>query len=283
MVSGLVRSEEAERFQGLLREARRLANSSLAEALVLAATYLLTAWLHGARLLPAQALERFASSSPGWLWYAWVSRPLFQFLLLRWLWRIAIWAIFLRKVSRLSLLLSAGHPDRAGGLGFLAQAHASFGLVAFPFAITWAAGWRERFLAGTVSAESLHVSLPVFVLVVFVVLAGPLILFTPKLFRVRQQALLDYGTFAAEYCRLFERRWLQPVEHSEESLLGTSDVQSFADLQNTVAAVRATLIVPFDRSLLVALVIGTGLPLLALLTLVFPVRQLLRYALTPFL
>jgi hypothetical protein len=56
-------------------------------------------------------------------WYWMVCMPLFRFLLLRWLWRLALWCVFLWRVSRLELRLVPTHPDRAGGLGYLELVH----------------------------------------------------------------------------------------------------------------------------------------------------------------
>ena len=55
------------------------------------------------------------------MWYGYVSLPLFQFLLMRWYFRLFIWTRFLWQVSRLDLSLVPTHPDRVGGLGFLAN------------------------------------------------------------------------------------------------------------------------------------------------------------------
>ena len=57
-------------------------------------------------------------SMAGW-WHALVSVPMFQFLLLRWYFRVFIWARFLWRMSRINLKLVPTHPDRVGGLGFL--------------------------------------------------------------------------------------------------------------------------------------------------------------------
>ena len=57
--------------------------------------------------------------SPAGYWYIFVSRPLFQFILIRWYFRMFIWARFLWQSSRLELNLIPTHPDRAAGLGFL--------------------------------------------------------------------------------------------------------------------------------------------------------------------
>ena len=57
---------------------------------------------------------------PGY-WIAFVSIPLFQFLLLRWYLRLFIWSRFLWQASRLNLDLIPTHPDRAGGIAFLGR------------------------------------------------------------------------------------------------------------------------------------------------------------------
>ena len=49
-----------------------------------------------------------------------------QFLLLRWYFRLFIWARFLWQVSRIELKLMPLHPDRCGGLGFLASVSYAF-------------------------------------------------------------------------------------------------------------------------------------------------------------
>ena len=63
------------------------------------------------------------------VWYGFVSLPLFQFLLLRWYWRIFIWTRFLWQVSRIRLNLVPTHPDLLGGLGFLANTADAFAVL----------------------------------------------------------------------------------------------------------------------------------------------------------
>jgi hypothetical protein len=63
--------------------------------------------------------EQGAQLSLAGIWYGYVSLPIFQFLLVRWYYRLVIWALFLWRVSRIRLNLIAVHPDRLGGLGFL--------------------------------------------------------------------------------------------------------------------------------------------------------------------
>ena len=76
-------------------------------------------------------------TAAGW-WCALVSSPVFWFLLLRWLWRHAVWGLLLRDLARLELRLVATHPDGAGGLAFIGQYPNAF--AAFVFALSCVLG-----------------------------------------------------------------------------------------------------------------------------------------------
>jgi hypothetical protein len=283
--AGVVQGEEAGRFDLVIRAVKRLRDSVAAEIVILGVVYLLAGLSQSMSTHPLGTHDGWSTHrSAAWLWYAWVSRPLMHFLLLRWLWRLVIWAVFLFRTSRLQLRLSAANPDRAGGLGFLTLAHSILALVAFPFAILWAAGFGESFVHGRTTASELKPMLAIFVLLVGVVFAGPLLVFTPKLVLLRRQALILYGRLANEYCRQFERRWISPEPRpADESLLGSADIQSLADLQNSVGAVRAMRPIPFDWTLVVSLLVATLLPVVPLLLLILPLTELLKRALAPFL
>src|SRR5262245_65066600 len=82
------------------------------------------------------------------MWYMFVSVPCFQFLLLRWYFRIFIWARFLWQTSRLELALVPTHPDRLGGLGFLANT---------AFAFTPLLTAHGAMLAGLIANRIFHV------------------------------------------------------------------------------------------------------------------------------
>ena len=73
----------------------------------------------------AQEGQRWHLTLAGY-WYAFVSIPIFQFLLVRWYVRIGLWFLLIWRVSRLTLCLTATHPDRAGGMGFLGKTSHAF-------------------------------------------------------------------------------------------------------------------------------------------------------------
>jgi hypothetical protein len=132
----LVPDYERGRFDGIVASARRLLNSRWAEISVLIVAYLHAFVLTGAMTMDAVPTWDIpfrggarALSLAGW-WRILVSLPLYLTLSYGWLWRLLIWARFLWQVARLDLKLMPSHPDRAGGLGFLAQSAPAFSLLA---------------------------------------------------------------------------------------------------------------------------------------------------------
>jgi hypothetical protein len=124
----LIPERAMTRFNAAIASAFRLRNSVLAEVLLIAFVYgvgILIVWRHYTTLDTATWYATpSAEGSKLWLagmWYGYVSLPLFQFLLVRWYYRIFIWMRFLCQVSRIQLSLIPTHPDRVGGLGFLAN------------------------------------------------------------------------------------------------------------------------------------------------------------------
>ena len=124
----LIPESAMPRFDAAIASAFRLRNSVLAEVLLIAFVYvvgILIVWRHYMALDTATwyatpSAEGSKLSLAG-MWYGYVSLPIFQFLLLRWYFRLFIWTRFLWQVSRIELSLVPTHPDRVGGLGFLVR------------------------------------------------------------------------------------------------------------------------------------------------------------------
>src|SRR5688572_23499957 len=72
-------------------------------------------------------------------WYLFISTPIYQFFLYRWIYRYFLWCYFLRKVSKMDLNLMPTHPDGMGGLGFLPFTQRVFGVFIFILSLMFAA------------------------------------------------------------------------------------------------------------------------------------------------
>jgi hypothetical protein len=212
-------------------------------------------------------------SLAGW-WFGYVSLPLFQFIFVRWYFRLFVWIRFLWHVSRIDLKLVPTHPDRCAGLGFLPNVCTAFA----PWLLA-----QGTLLSGTIANQIFFAGaqLPQFkveivtlvALMVFVVF-GPLLVFAPRLARTRRTGLREYGVLAQRYVREFDQKWLRG-SRTDEAFVGSADIQSLADLGNSFEIVRSMRAILFTRDATLQLVVLTLLPLLPLLLTMISVEQLL--------
>ena len=271
------------RFDAAIASAFRLRNSVLAEVLLIAFVYVvgvLIIWrqyvaLAAATWYAAPAVEGSKLSFAG-VWYGYLSLPLFQFLLLRWYFRLFIWTRFLWQVSRIELSLIPTHPDRVGGLGFLANTVYAF----TPLAVAHGA-----LLAGLIANRIFYVgaALPEFkieiaVLVVFLmcVVLGPLLVFAPQLAQAKRTGNREYGTLAERYVREFDAKWLRGGVPADEPLVGSADIQSLADLANSFEVVRTMQIAPITRDAILRLVGATLVPIVPLALTMMSLEELVK-------
>jgi hypothetical protein len=207
-----------------------------------------------------------------WWWYACV--PLARFLVLRWFVRFVLWAWFLWRVSRLDLNLLPDHPDRAGGLGGLETVHRYFAPLILALASIESASLAEEIVARKMVFAEIPLILAIILTLVIGVFLGPLTLFLPKLTAARLRGIRRHNHFAARYVQEFEAKWLDTDRPLPEPLLGSADIQSLADLDNTARDVRAMRIVPVSPRIVSIYVMAVIVPMLPLLLLQYPIAEL---------
>jgi hypothetical protein len=204
-----------------------------------------------------------------------VCMPLFRFLLLRWLWRLALWCFFLWRLSRLELRLVPTHPDRAGGLGYLELVHTEFTPLVLAISAVQSASLAQDIALGRMTLDAIYPSVAFVLLVDAVLFLGPLLIFSRKLWSCKVKGMSDYSALAERYVSAFDQKWLGVDPVPREPLLGTADIQSLADLSNSVSIVRDMRLVPVSQSLLMYLAVAALLPLLPLVLFKYPFADLL--------
>jgi hypothetical protein len=179
-------------------------------------------------------------------------------------------------MARLKLNLVATHPDRAGGLGFLGTAHIALGI--FPFALSSILSAQVAFQVyfEAVPIETFKVLFAVYLVLMELICLGPLLIFVPWLARTRREGLRQYSLLADTYNRAFEQKWVAGPVPADEPLLGSSDIQSLADLGNSFGVIREMKPFPFSRQQLLQIAVIATLPGLPLIFLVMPVGELLK-------
>src|SRR5436190_9752570 len=280
-VRRLVRPDQEARFNAALAEALRWRNSLLAEVvmiiLVVGAGGLFTLRRYetlGGEGWYASAADSGRLSAAG-LWLVLVSLPLLQFLLLRWYYRLGIWARFLWHVSRLDLDLNVTHPDKAGGIGFLAWSLLAFAPVAAAHGMLFSGMLADRiFFHGAILTQfQLEIAGGAAVLVL--VFVGPLLVFVPMMARVKRLGLVGYGALGQDYVRGFREKWLTPGRPpAEEPLVGSADLQSLADLGNSFGVAEQMRLAPIKPTGLVVFVLAYLAPIAPLALTMVPAKVL---------
>ena len=279
----LIPEHALPRFEAAIASALRLRNSVLAEVLLIAFVYVvgvLIIWRHYMALATATwyAVPTVAGlqlSLTG-VWYGYVSLPLYQFLLMRWYFRIFIWARFLWQVSRLDLSLIPTHPDRVGGLGFLANTAYAFMPLAVAHGAMLAGPLANRIFYLGATLPEFKVEIAVLVLFLLGIVLGPLLVFSPQLAQAKRTGNREYGTLAERYVREFDTKWLRGGAPAEEALVGSGDIQSLADLANSFEVVQTMGVTPVTKEAILRLVAATLAPLVPLVLTMMSLEELLK-------
>jgi len=267
---GIVPARSLPEFEAIIDSAMRLRNSVLIEVflIVLVWTAMHYLWANQMALESATwyaaIVDGHREYSLAGYWYAFVSIPVFQFLLARWFFRIYIWARFLWQVSRLDLHLVPTHPDRSAGLGFLGGSAAAF----MPLLLS-----QGALLAGLIANHIfyegktlLDFKPEIVAAVVFFLLLvlGPLCVFAPRLAQVKRQGLLEYGALANRYVDEFDQKWLRGGAPLDEPLVGSGDIQSLNDMAGSFEVVHTMRPFPFSKTVVLQTAIAGLMPVLPL-------------------
>jgi hypothetical protein len=200
---GIIRAEDIPRFNAAIEAASRLRNALPLEFVLLIFVYTFGQWfwrsqsaLETASWYGAAHGVHLRLTLPGY-WYAFVSLPFFQFILLRWYVRLFIWFLFLWRVSRFDLRLLPAHPDRAGGIGFLGVGFYAFGPILFAQGAVLAGLIANRIFYQGQNLLSFKLNVLAFIAIFLVFVLAPLLVFSPQLSAAKRRGLGEYGTLAA--------------------------------------------------------------------------------------
>jgi hypothetical protein len=269
---GLIPDSAETTFDAAVNSARRLRNSIWPEVCLLAFVYVVgvgflwrehivlnvASW-HGG---PVDGIWR--PTMAGW-WLAWVSLPMFQFLLLRWYFRLFIWARFLWMVSRIKLKLMPTHPDRCGGLGFVSSVRIAFVPLLLAEGAMMAGMMANRIFYAGATLPEFKLELIVLVSAIVFAVLGPLLVFCRQLEAVRSAGMREY-----------DQKWLRGGASPDETLLGSADIQSLADLGNSFEVIKDMRWVPFNLPTVLHLSVTTLLPVLPLMLTMVSMEELLE-------
>ena len=275
----LISSEDMPRLKSAINSTVRLLDSASLELWLLVFVYVLAPWIWNDRATVnvaawcGSAVDRWQLTPAGY-WYVFVAMPIFLFILLRWYVRILIWFRLLWQISRINLNLISTHPDRCLGISFVGKSSYVFSPILLAQGAVLSGIVATRVLKGE-NLLQFKVQALGFVVFFVAALLAPLMMFSPKMLAARRKARSAYGAFAQRYVESFDRKWVRGG--TAEEPLGTSDIQSLADLANSYDIIREIRIlpVPFGLEEIIVLSSAAIAPLLPLLLLVFSPEELL--------
>lgn len=280
---GLIPADARERFDAALGSAFKARNSVVAELVIIALVYGVGVLVVLNQYVPIDGTTWFSELSPdgaelslAGLWYGFVGLPIFQFLLLRWYFRIFIWARFMWQVSRLPLRLVPTHPDRAGGLGFLAHSISAFVALALAHSVVLAGQLLNRIVHLGASLPDFAIEIGAVVVFMLLLALGPLVVFAGQLAQVRRTGLDEYGVLAQRLAGDFDAKWVRGGAPADEPFLGSPDISALADMGGSYEVIENMRSLPIAPEALIPLVVAILLPMLPLTLTMMPLEALLE-------
>jgi hypothetical protein len=279
--TGVITPETMPGFREAIASTMRLRNSLLVEVgmAIFAFGFGWAVWRGDTGVTHSTWFANIVDGHPratfaGW-WYLHVSIPMFQFLLFRWYFRLFVWFTFLRRVSRLPLRLIPTHPDRAGGLGFVGTAAHAFVPVILAQSVVLSAVVGSRIVFHGGKLVTFQYEIAAFVILQLILVLGPPLVFLKTLLELKRQGRREYGVLAARYTSEFHEKWIQGRAPAGEPLLGSSDIQSLADLANSYTVISEMKPVPFGKETMTQVIGAAAIPLLPLALSIVPANEIL--------
>jgi hypothetical protein len=275
----IIATEDRPRFAEIIASTKRLRNSAVVEVLLLVFAFSLH-WLWKEPLMwsvstwyAVKADDATHLTAAGY-WYTLVSLSIFRFIIARWYFRLFVWYRFLWNVRRLPFHLNLFHPDRAGGLGFLAGSTLAFSPVLAAQTILLAGVIADQIRHAGATLTSFKMEIVGMVVFLILLVLTPLSFFMVRLERAGRIAKWEYGVMASRYVDDFHRKWIERDNPGAQPLLGTPDIQSLADLGNGYGVVTGMRILPFGKDTVIRLAIIIVIPLLPLTLTMIPLEQI---------
>jgi hypothetical protein len=209
-------------------------------------------------------------------WMQYVSIPVFQFLMVRWLWRYATWVLLIYRISKIPLQLRPTHPDGAGGLGILILAQRSFNSLFFVFGIVLSSNMVSGFVQGIRSFDTIKVEIFGFVVLALIITFLPLLFFTRMLIRTKYLGQLYLGRAGLNASERFEDEWVRQMSEKKEKAEDTMDPSFHTDYTSLYRYLQDFSIIPIRLGDIVVNALVLFLPFIPVFFMQYSVIELLE-------
>lgn len=277
--SGLLDDVQGKKGALAVEKALALRNLATADVVCLAlaivvsiATLRIRLVSGGVHWLMQQVDGDLTLSLAGW-WITTVSSTVFWFLVFRWLWRILVWAILLHWISQLDMRLVATHPDRLGGIGFIAAYPNAFAPLVFALSSVPAAAMVKN--DQTMDVATYGMLMTAWLAVVLAAFMLPLLSFRRPLSCLKATTLKEADILSTRFQRTSERKVF------DRNLFGPADEAADGEVPDPSAfrkAATSLKTVPFSRHAVLPISVAALTPLLIAGATQLPFKELLKAA-----
>ena len=281
--SGLVTEKERPAFEAIIAKTIRWRDRVWPEAVMVLLAFLPLLFTRTEPLMSTVSNWHggaiSGTISPAGRWFNLIATPIFRFLLMRWIWRMALWTSFLWRAARLNLYYVATHSDLAAGLGFLSEGQKAFSPIVFAGGSVIAAQVANAILYEGATLSSQKLPMIAYGVLAILCLLAPLTVVSPVLFKIKRRALREYGALVTKHNQLFDQKWILEEREPGEQMLGHPDASSLVDLGSSFTVVRQMGLVPIDKPTLIILAISAAIPMIAVALYATPTNELIHMVL----
>jgi len=277
----IIQPEDLPSLNKAIQKATKLGNSKIDDIIILILVFTLGKWFWGMQFSLDQVNTWYAvvvdgkkHFTPAGDWYAFVSLPIFQLILFRWIFNLIILGSLLFNITKLNLRLTPIHPDRAGGIGFLVDYLHLITPFVFALSTLSAGGILDKIFFEGTPLYDFRINIFTNVVSVVLITVSPLLLFMPKLYNTKRKDFREYGILSTKYVHDFYDKWIAGKNKNDEPLLGSADIQSLADLDGSYSIARDMRSVPFTIKNLTSLILIACIPYVPLLLTVMSAEKL---------
>jgi hypothetical protein len=275
----LIPVEDEKKFRDVVIRTDKLSNSWIPEILFLVIIYGLY-FINWENLDLLGSRWRITDSSsninPTSIYYIFISLPLYQFLLARWLWRWIVWVFTVLKFSQLNLRIEASHADQMAGLEFLSLVPMSFCLMCLALSSIFSAIIGEEIVYHGATLVTYVYTIIIFVITIPVIIHLPLLAFIPMLFRTRARAINRFGSLIQYHNHLYQQKWMEGKMPDKESILPSMDNSSMADINGSYQqAVKGMILIPINRNSMIYIILLLLIPFTPLILTMYSFSDLI--------
>ena len=209
-------------------------------------------------------------------WAIFISIPLFQFFLLRWLWRYIVWMLLLFRLSKSKLNLLPTHADGAGGLGVIMLAQRSFNLIFVAGSVVLSGQLIEQLIQNPNSYNSIRSIVIAYIVTCIVFILSPLLFFMGKLFKTKNDGLLRLSHLGASMSRKFESEWINDLSINRRMEQQKGDPSMLYDYSGIYGQLQKLRPVPITLGDIIGLALTLFAPFIPILFIHFSVGELLQ-------